>query len=293
MPRDLADVLHYFMPELESESDSAETPLPTAAPPRFPTPSSPESRLASERNRSVRAAPRRHVALPLAAVPVGDQDVVRATMTWSLAVEVARLGGRAILLLPRNGSPNRLFPGEGVEPLGAEIRFSAAQTIGELHLAALDLAVEQAADAEQGGVIFVLIPPAWLREPPDAGSLMRWLLIFTSAAESDLAQAYDLARRVLQSHPSAQVGVTVHGARGQEEARDAFGRLNRSTEKDLGLALTDYGGVVDDLDIYRSIVAQRAIGIAHPDSAAAEAIRDVARRVYDSARENAYSQPHP
>ena len=42
--------------------------------------------------------------------------------------------------------------------------------------------------------------------------------------------------------------------------------------------------VVDDLHVYRAIVSRRPIGIEHPQSRAARALRDVARLVLDDAR---------
>jgi MinD-like ATPase involved in chromosome partitioning or flagellar assembly len=38
-----------------------------------------------------------------------------------------------------------------------------------------------------------------------------------------------------------------------------------------------YGLLVDALHVYRAIVAQRPIGLAHPQSPAARALRDVAQ----------------
>jgi MinD-like ATPase involved in chromosome partitioning or flagellar assembly len=45
-----------------------------------------------------------------------------------------------------------------------------------------------------------------------------------------------------------------------------------------------YGLLVDDLHVYRAIVARRPIGLEHPQSPAARALRDVARLVLEDAR---------
>ena len=76
MPRDLADVLHHFIPE------SGPVGSRDAASERR---GASKSRGASE-NRGV---PRRQT-LPIVGVPLGERDVVRAAFTWNLAVEVAR-----------------------------------------------------------------------------------------------------------------------------------------------------------------------------------------------------------
>ena len=102
--------------------------------------------------------------------------------------------------------------------------------------------------------------------------------------QRDLTEAYGIAKMVLRAQPSANVGVTVHGAAGLREAQEAFGRLAGSVRRHLGRSLTSYGLLVDDLDIYRAIVARRAIGLSHPESPAALALRDVAKMVFEGAR---------
>ncbi len=130
----------------------------------------------------------------------------------------------------------------------------------------------------------VRIPPQWLREPNEAEELLRWLLLFSSPDHRDLVEAYRIAKMVLRSCPESQVGVTVHGATGLRNAQEAFGQLALSVEQHLGRSVTNYGLLVEDLDIYRAIVAQRAIGLAHPESATALALRGVAKMVFEGAR---------
>jgi MinD-like ATPase involved in chromosome partitioning or flagellar assembly len=73
------------------------------------------------------------------------------------------------------------------------------------------------------------------------------------------------------------IGVIVHGARSVSEASEVFSRLARTAERHLGRTLRSYGLLVDDLHVYRSIVSRRPIGLTHPHSPAAKALRDVAR----------------
>ena len=51
-------------------------------------------------------------------------------------------------------------------------------------------------------------------------------------------------------------------------------------DPNLGLGRLD----VHDLDVYRAIVAQRPIGLDHPQSPAARALRDVAGLLLEDAR---------
>jgi hypothetical protein len=272
VPRDLADVLHYFIPEAGPGPAATEQPGPERS--RDVLSSSP-------RPRGLRST----AALPLIGVPIGERDVVRAAFTWNLMVEVTRLGGRTALVVPSLDPTSALWPAPGAGPLGAEVIVTNAEDLGQLYGSALDIAVSRAADAEEGGVIFVRIPPPWLRKAAEGGSLLRWMLLFTSADSRDLIEAYGLAKLLLGLHPSSRVGVTVHGARRRSEAERAFERLACCTERHLGRDLDSYGLLVDDLHVYRAIVAQRPIGLAHPQSPAARALRDVARTILTDARE--------
>jgi len=272
VPRDLADVLHYFIPELGPASAATEQPSPETG--RDVLPSSP-------RPRGLQLT----AALPLIGVPIGERDVVRAAFTWNLMVEVMRLGGCAALVVPSLDPTSPLWPAPGAGPLGSEVVVADAEDLGQLYRSALDIAVSRAADAEEGGVIFVRIPPPWLRKAAEGESLLRWMLLFTSVDSRDLIEAYGLAKLLLGLHPNSRVGVTVHGARRRAEAERAFERLAGCAERHLGRDLDSYGLLVDDLHVYRAIVAQRPIGLVHPQSPAAKALRDVAQTILTDARE--------
>jgi hypothetical protein len=278
LPRDLSDVLHYFIPELTAEEESASSPaevMPDVGTLAMPAPP-------AMRAQSVQPA-----ALPIVGVPIGDRDVVRAAFTWNLSVEIARLGGRAVVLTPGLEDPSPLWPEAGIGPLGTELIQTPARDLASLYRVAIDTAVTRADGAAGGGLILVRIPPAWLRKAAEGAALLRWMLLFTSPDTRDLKETYGIAKLLLAAHPEAQVGITIHGARRRQEAEQAFSRLAHTTQKCLARDLLSYGLLVDDLDVYRAIVAQRPIGLAHPQSPAARALRDVAQILLDDARKRA------
>jgi hypothetical protein len=222
--------------------------------------------------------------LPILALPIGDRDVVRAAFTWNLAVEIARLGGRARVLTPDPDDPSPLWPEPGMGPLGTELLPVVAEDLGSLYRIALESAVTRPRDPEEKtGIIFVRVPPAWLLKPGEGAPVLRWSLLFSSSRTSDLKESYGLSKLILGAQPDAQVGVTIHGAQSRREAEGAFNRLAHATEKGIGHNLLSYGLLVDDLHVYRAIVAQRPIGLAHPQAPAARALRDVARMLMHDA----------
>lgn len=269
MPRDLGDVLHYFLPQNE-----------VGAPP--------SSR--SERPRSLDGPtprPDRPAALPIIALPLGESDVVRAAFAWNLAVEVARQGASATLLAPANPEPSPLWPEPGQGPVGAEVVLSEARNFGDLNRMALDIAVGRAADSNDGGVVLVTVPPPWFFDAGDGRALVRWVLLFTAVEMRDLQETYSLAKRIIAANSEARVGVTIHGVRRVGEAEGAFHHLADVAARHLEHPLTSYGLLVDDLHVYRAIVSRRPIGLEHPQSRAARALRDVARLLLDDARKQA------
>lgn len=281
MPRDLSEVLHYFMPELAPEEGAVSAGASPGRPAAFgddastlPSASPPTARVPSN-------------VLPIVAVPIGDSDVVRAAFTWNLTVELARLGARATLVTPGFDDPSPLWPEPGLGPLGAELITTPARDLGALYRVAIDTAVDRAAGARDGGAVFVRVPPTWLRSPCDGAAVLRWTLLFSSSHASDLRETYGIGKLVMSALADADVGITIHGARSRIEAERAFARLARAARAHLERDLLSYGVLVDDLHVYRAIVAQRPIGLEHPQSTAARALRDVARILLDDARKRA------
>ncbi|HKK50102.1 MAG TPA: hypothetical protein VKA74_00880 [Myxococcota bacterium] len=288
MPRDLADVLHYFLPELESEPE--------------PTRSAPAD-LARERDR-----PESPPALPILGIPIGDGEILGAALAWNLAVETARLSGAATLLTPTESGDSPLWPEPGTGPLGTGLRFSQASDLADLHREALALARAEAARARDGGILFVRIPTRWLpgaegarRAPESAEETrqpFRWILLLAPARTRELKPVARLASDLLRSDPGLELAVTIHGARTIDEARRAFDHLSTLTERAIAAGpsrpgdrsaprrdvLSSCGMLVDDLHVYRAIAAQKPIGLAHPQAPAARALMDVARILYEDSR---------
>lgn len=273
MPRDLGDVLHYFLP------DAAED-----APERSDGPGPERGGAGSPERLLVRGVP---PALPILALPVGDRDVVRAALAWNLTVEIARLGGCATLVTGHARDASMLWPEAGRGPVGAVVVHASAAGLGDLYRAALDAAVGRSLEATEGGVVIVCVPPLWLRADGDGRPLLRWVLLLTTAERREMMETYALAKLLLRADTESQVGVTIHGARRIGDARRAFAQLAGVASRHLGRMPVSYGLLVDDLHVYRAIVARRPIGLEHPQAPAARALRDVARLVLEDARKTA------
>jgi MinD-like ATPase involved in chromosome partitioning or flagellar assembly len=100
--------------------------------------------------------------------------------------------------------------------------------------------------------------------------------LLTSSEPRDLLESYGIAKLLRAASSDARIGVSVHGARRKGEAAAAFDRLADVSRRRLDLSLASYGQLVDDIQVYRAIVAQRPIGLIHPQSPAARSLSDVA-----------------
>ena len=282
LPRDLADVLHYFLPELDDEREAG-APAPASEPLRTEG----SDPLAARAARHPETPEQSSVApppLPILALPIGDRDVVRAALAWNLAVETSRLGASTVVLAPESDRQRPLWPEAGIGPLGCELLLCPAKDLASLYATATTIATARATKTRRGGVVFVRVPPEWLTNPAAPPDLVRWVLLMSSSNRHDLGEALEFAESLADIHSSVEVGVTVHGVQSIAEARRAFEALARAAKDQLELDLISYGLLVDDLNVYRAIAAQRPIGLAHPQAPATRALMDVARLLYEDAR---------
>lgn len=256
MPRDLDDVLHYFLPVPERTDDAPLRARESSAP----------------------------VALPILTVPVASRDVVRAAFAWNLTVELARLGARAILVAARDPGAAALWPEPGRGPVGAHVVYPEASDLISLGHAALDAAIAGAVDATEGGVVVVCVPPEWLVRGAAVRPLLRWMLLFGTPEAADLRESYALAKLAYRRGSDPLVGLVIHGVRRMREAERAYAHVARVSARHLGRSPQSYGLLADDLHVYRAIAAQRPIGLEHPQSRAARALGDVARMLWSDAQ---------
>ncbi len=293
MPRDLADVIHYFLPELEPAR-----PVPGSA--ALTTPAAPgadgrERDLVDERpgirNRNAlrRRQPRPSEApgrfpLSLLGVPLGPRDLVYAAFTWNLAIETARHGGESLIVAPEAERDAPLWPDADAEILEGAVHYVPARGLEDLERAAAGIAEERSHRSRRGGVVFVCIPPGWLFDATRPLATIRWLLLFASVRGAGPTDTFERVRRLYAAHPGLEIGVTLHGVRRIDEARSAFDELARACEDRLGVAPISYGLLVDGIDLDRAIAGGRAVAPARPDAPAARALTDVARILYEDAR---------
>jgi hypothetical protein len=213
------------------------------------------------------------------AVPLGERDLVRSALVLGLAAELASAGRPAVLAAP--GACEALGHAESASPQGVERVASDAGDAGAL--AAHVEALLGEASAGRRGIVLAPLPPAWIDGSSRPGALLDWSLVLATPQPRDLDRAFGLLARIDLAAPGGRLGVTVHGIRDLDEARDAFLALAVRSESELGRPLLSYGCLLDDLDVCRALVARRPLGLVRPASRAARALRDVARLLAEDA----------
>ncbi len=312
MPRELSDVLHYFLPVDAPAPASPNAVTDTRLEPRPPA--------ASDAEREARPAPvppdhaRSHApahahapdkrrgavapTLPIVAVPVAFDDEVRAALLWNLSIEIARCGGHSLLLRParpahepaqRTGESTRssaesMWPPPGRQPLGAELIEARARNLGDLYRAAVDAALLRSGGGGPG-LVLVQTPADWLAAPGDGAPLLEWALLLTRSEPGDLRATWRLARHLTGARPGGRLGITIHGATSRRAAERGFAALARAARERLAREVASYGLLADDLHVYRAITDRRPIGVSQPQSLAARALHDVAGTLLDDAAE--------
>jgi hypothetical protein len=198
------------------------------------------------------------------------EDAFAVAVAWNLAHELARLGLAVAWvtsladedLLPPDATP-------GVTRL-----LSPAQDLAGLARAAGEAAAKL---ARGPGLVLVRVPPGWIAPGTAADELLAWTLQLSAPESSLRSHTIAVTSRVFAACPSALLGVAVCDVRGVREAGLAFDALARECAGRSDAPLTSYGVVLDDAELYRSLLARRPLALLRPDARATRSVADVAR----------------
>ena len=188
---------------------------------------------------------------------------------WNLAHELARQSFAVAWVTSL--SDEELLPADATPGL-TRVLTPAADLAG-LARAAAEAGAKLAA-ARVPGLVLLRVPPAWIAPGAAADRLLAWTLQLVAPEAAELARS--VARRVFEAHPAARIGVTLHGVRSVAEAERVFAALAREALVRCDARLSSYGVLLDDADLYRSLLARRPLALLRPGSLARRAAADVA-----------------
>lgn len=234
MPRDLGEVLHWFL------DDPAARPSPGAP------------------ARTGEVPPRTFL------LGIASRDVLRAAFAWNLAAALAERSRDAVLVVPERDALASRRPGAR----GGRIRVTAPG------LRALTAASHQ--EAERGVPVLVCLDPESLEARSTASPPARHALAFAAPDDVWSGRTLDQLSACAAAWPALELGAIVHGISRRALARQLFEELAGEVRARLGRELLSYGWLLDDLDVYRSVVEERPVIESRPGSRAALALRDVA-----------------
>ena len=105
------------------------------------------------------------------------------------------------------------------------------------------------------------------------------VLLVTTPEPTALTDAYALAKLLLDRHASARIGVVVNQASSAADGVAAAARLAHTAQRFLGAELEHLGSVPWDATVSRCVRAQQPFYREAPQSAAARAVGQLARRL--------------
>ena len=198
-------------------------------------------------------------------------DAFAVTVTWNLAHELARRG--LAVAWVTSLADEELLPPDATP--GLTRLLSPAQELSGLARAVSE-AIAKLAASPTPGLVLVRVPPGWIAPGPAAERTLAWTLQLVAPDLEQRIRAISIARRVLAARPAARVGAVLHDVRNVREAERAFTALTRECVERSHARLVSYGVLLDDADLYRSLLARRPLTLLRPDARATRAVADVA-----------------
>lgn len=105
------------------------------------------------------------------------------------------------------------------------------------------------------------------------------VIVITTPEPPSMADAYGLLKSLKSQNDKLSINVVVNRVHNESEAEVAFERLEHAAKRFLGLKLNLLGWVYDDPLIGRSIMDQKPLGLANPQSHAYKYIKWIAGNV--------------
>jgi hypothetical protein len=198
-----------------------------------------------------------------------SDDAFALAAAWNLAHELARQGFAVGWVT--SPADEELLPADATP--GLTRLLAASSDLPALARAAGEAGAKLAA-ARSPGLVLVRMPPAWIAPGAAADRLLAWTLQLVAPGGETLARA--VARRVFAACPTARIGVTLHDVRSVTEAGHAFDALARGVLSEGDARLASYGVLLEDAELYRSLLARRPLALLRPGSRAQRAAADVA-----------------
>lgn len=237
------------------------------------------------------------------AVTSGKGGVGKTNLVCNLAVEMARMGRRVLVVDADLGLANvdivlglspqatlaEVLRGERTVadtivagPAGVRVLPAASGVAEIVHLSPEDrLRLLTEFDALEDEFDVVLL---------DTGAgISENVLFFSSAAQeilvvavpepTSIADAYALMKVLGARHAARRFRLVVNMVRGAEEGRDVYARLSDVASRFLDVSIDYLGHVFADEALRRAVAQRRPLCATYPESPAARAISALARRI--------------
>jgi len=199
-------------------------------------------------------------------------DAFAVAVAWNLAHELTRQGLSVAWVTSL--ADEELLPPDATA--GLTRLLAPAQQLSGLARAVSEAAAKLAT-ARTPGLVLVRVAPGWIAPGPAAERLLGWTLQLVGPDLEQRIRAISIARRVFAAHPTPRVGAVLHEVRSVREAERAFTELARECASRSEANLSSYGVLLDDAELYRSLLARRPLSLLRAEARATRAVADVAK----------------
>lgn len=262
-----------------------------------------------------RGEPARARRAPLFAVVSGKGGVGKSTVVANLAVCLAGLGRKVLVIdadfslanldvlfgLAPSRTIQQFFSGECsladlvvVGPAGIHLLPAASGVADLVNIDPLRRrALVEGIEALRLGHDHVLVDaPAGIGENVvQLGRGATRALVVVSPEPTSLVDAYATIKLIAGGGDLGRLGLVVNGTSGEAETRAVHGQIDRVCRRFLGGGIVLEGEILHDRHVAESIREQRAVVELYPDCQAAHCFRRLAKRLGRAALDDLDSEP--
>jgi len=203
-------------------------------------------------------------------LPAESGNRFGAAVLWNLGVELRREGIGASVRFARSDTEDYRPPASERE----QPRSPLLPTLESVETKDLSGLAEPEVRED---VALIGAQDDWVLQAPPGALAGSAVLLLATPTEQCSSRVHELVDARFAGQEAVRLGITIHGVRGLEEARDAFDALADDVEAQHGVELTSYGFLLEDVQLYRAHVGQQPVSLCRPGSPAAITLADVAR----------------
>jgi len=180
--------------------------------------------------------------------------------------EVLVKGPEGVMILPASSGVHELTD------LGAEERISLAAHLEELG-EAFDIMIVDTGAGISNNVLFFNMSA-------------QEIVVVVTPEPTSITDAYALMKVMFQKHGEKKFRLLVNSVKSRKEGLDVYRKIALAAERFLGISVEYLGCVLQDDNVCRSVIRQRAVMELYPETKASQCYQEIAREICEQPVQN-------